>query len=79
MAEVGLSKIERPEATISVRPGGVSVVYSADFDPAALPDDLVRIKREADKPAVKAALEDGREIAGATLSNSPPVLTIRTK
>lgn len=79
MDQVGLNKIERPEATLSLRQGGVSVVKAPDFSADALPDDLVKIKREADAAALKAALEAGREVPGACLSNGATVLTVRVR
>lgn len=79
MDECGLAKIERPEATLSLRKGNPSVVRTPDFNADALPDDLVKVKREADAAAVKAALEAGREVPGAILSNGPPVLTVRVR
>lgn len=79
MDTVGLTKIERPEATLSLRPAGPTVAYAADFDPELLPEELRRWKCEADKPAVKAALEAGETIEGATLNNGGTVLTVRVK
>ena len=79
METVGLSKLDRPEATVSIREAGPSVVYGIDFDPEALPEELRRWKCEADRPAVKAALEAGEEVPGATLNNGGTVLTVRTK
>ena len=79
METVGLSKLDRPEATVSIREAGPSVVYGIDFDPEALPEELRRWKCEADRPAVKAALEAGEEVPGATLNNGGTVLTVRVK
>ena len=79
MDAVSLTKIERPEATISLRPASPSVVYAADFIAESLPEELRRWKCEADKPAVKAALDAGEEVPGATLSNGGTTLTVRTK
>jgi len=79
MEEVGLTKLERPEATLSVREAGPSVVYAIDFDPEALPEELRRWKCEADKHAAKAALEAGEEVPGARLTNGGSVLTVRVK
>jgi hypothetical protein len=79
MDETGLTKIERPEATLSMRDGAPGVVYAADFDAERLGEDFFRLKVEPDKAAIKAALVAGQELAGAALSNSPRVLTIRTK
>jgi hypothetical protein len=79
MTEVGMNKIERPEATLSVRDGKPSVIYSPDFSVENLPDDLVKTKKEADKAAIKAKLDGGGEVPGATLSNGSRVLTVRVK
>ena len=79
MDAVSLTKIERPEATISLRPASPSVVYGADFDPESVPEELRRWTCEADKPAVNAALDAGEEGPGATLSNGGTVLTVRVK
>lgn len=79
METVGLSKLERPEATLSIREAGPSVVYGIDFDPEGLPEELRRWKCEADRPAVKAALEAGEVVPGATLNNGGTVLTVRVK
>jgi hypothetical protein len=79
MDQVGITKLERPEATLSLRPAGPSVVYGADFNPEALPEELRRWKCEADRPAVKAALEAGEAVPGATFNNGGTVLTVRVK
>jgi hypothetical protein len=79
METVGLTKMERPEATLSIREAGPSVVYGIDFNPEALPEELRRWKCEADRPAVKAALEAGEEVPGATLNNGGTVLTVRVR
>lgn len=75
----GLAKIERPEATLSLRRGGQTVSRASDFTAEALPDDLVKVKREPDAAAIKAALQEGRKVPGASLSNGAPVLTVRTR
>jgi Siphovirus Gp157 len=79
MDETGLAKIERPEATLSMRDGPQGVVYADDFAPERLPEEFQRVSIAADKAAIKAALAIGQTIPGATLSNSPRVLAIRTK
>ncbi len=79
MDEVGMAKIERPEATLSMRDGKPSVVYAGDFDVENLAPSLVKTKKEADRAAIKAELEAGHEVTGATLSNGSRVLTVRVK
>lgn len=78
MDSTGLRKIERPEGTLSLRDAGQNTVFSADFDPERLPEDLRRWKCEPDKAAIKDALISGQSVPGAVLSNASPVLTIRT-
>lgn len=65
-----------PEYTVSITPGRAGVVIT---DPAAIPDDFVRVKREPDKTAIGAALASGATVPGAEQRNGLPTLTIRTK
>jgi hypothetical protein len=61
MNAAGLKKAERPRATISVRPGSVSVQIT---DEAEIPTQLMRekITRAPDKAAIKAQLEAGETV-----------------
>ena len=72
---LGVRKWSSPEFTVSVQDGRPGVVIT---DPAALPDQFVRVKREPDKTAIGAALANG-PVPGAELRNGSPSLTIRTK
>ena len=78
MEASGLTTLERPEATVGLRKGAKSVIKTADFNADALPKSMQRIKVEANIPAIKAALEAGETVPGATLSNAAPILTIRS-
>lgn len=75
--ELGIRSMPLPEATLSIVSGRVKVMGEPDVD--RLPDELVRVKREPDKAAIKAALEAGQYVAGCSLSNTPPSLAIRVK
>jgi len=77
MEYLGVKTMPLPEATLSVRNGVAGLV--GESDPADLPDDLVRVKREPDKTAIKAALEAGREVPGYSLSNGSPSLSVRVR
>jgi hypothetical protein len=77
MDRANLSKVEMPVATLSVRRGQPQLI--GDADPVLLPDELVRIKRELNRTAIKEALKAGREVSGFVLGNAPPQLTIRIK
>jgi hypothetical protein len=72
-----LKKIILPEATLSQMTGLPQIV--GEIDLLALPDDLVRIKREPNREAIRAALLAGRELPGLALSNSQPKLLVRDK
>lgn len=73
----GLPKVERPGYTLSKRMKSQSVVLSPD---AEFPDELVRIRRKPNKTAIKAALQAGQDVEGATLSQGgEPSLQIRRK
>lgn len=80
MAEFGLTKIERPEATLSYRQGSQSIGYAADFDATLLPTEMQKVSVEADKAKVKqAVLFDGQDLPGVYMTNGEPVLTVRVK
>lgn len=79
MDAVGLKKVERPEATVSIRDANPSVIYADDFDVEKLPEAYVKTKKEADKKAIKEALEAEKEVPGARLSNGGRVLTVRVR
>jgi len=79
MDETGLTRIERPEATLSMRQGSPSVIYPADLDPETLPEKFRRWTCEADKAAIKDAMMAGEEVPGLTLSNGGTSLAVRVK
>lgn len=69
-----LNKVSLPEATVSVGKGraGVEIV-----DESLLPDNVVKMKREPDKTAIKAALDAGEDVPGAMLREGQPSVTVR--
>lgn len=73
--ELGVRSMPLPEATLTAKTLPPSVVGEADG--ATLPDDLVRIKREPNKTAIKAALEAGKTVAGYSLSNGGQTLQVK--
>lgn len=77
LSEMGQKSMPLPEATLSIVAGRVKVEGEPDVD--TLPDRLVRVKREADKAAIKAALEAGEAVPGCSLSNNAPTLMIRVR
>lgn len=76
MEALSLRRLEEPDFTVGVSAGTPSVQIT-DVD--ALPDAFVTIERKPDKSTIGAALKAGQEVAGATLSNATPRLTIRSK
>jgi hypothetical protein len=74
---LGVRTMPLPEGTLSIRAGTIGLTGDADVD--ELPDDLVRVKREPDKAAIKKALEAGRFVPGYSLSNGAPSLSVRVK
>lgn len=72
---LGVKSMPLPEGTLSIVAGREKVMGDPDAD--ALPDTLVRIKREPDKTAIKAALEAGETVAGYTLSNGGQTLQVK--
>lgn len=69
-----LNKVSLPEATVSVSKGraGVEIV-----DETLLPDNVIKLKREPDKTAIKAALDAGEDVPGAVLREGQPSVTVR--
>lgn len=68
-----LKKVELPEATLFIRAGTPKVIIT---DETALPDEFVKTERTPIKTEISKALKDGKEVAGASLSNTEPVLAI---
>lgn len=74
MQALGITKINGKLFTIALgKPS--EVVNVSDVD--KVPDELVRIKREADKVAVKAQLAAGIEVPGCELLQGKPKLIIK--
>lgn len=74
MYQNGVSEIEAPGMFKFkvAKPSPVVAIENED----TLPDEYVRIKREADKTALKKALQSGAEIEGVSLKEGKPRLTI---
>lgn len=70
-------KIELAAATLLQRATQPQIVGEINAD--ALPDDLVRIKREPDRVKIREALLARREVPGLSLSNAPPTLSINVR
>lgn len=79
MDAIGVRKLERPEATISLTERGPSVIYPADLNAEALPEQFRRWTCEPDKAAIREAMLAGEAVLGLTLSNGETSLTVRVK
>lgn len=75
MQMAGLRKLPLPEATLTVSDKKPQPLKPETAD--GLADEYVRITREPDMAAIKAAIKDGATIPGIAMSNGSPVLTIR--
>lgn len=71
---VGLRKMTTPAGTVSVSAGRVSLVLADDFTP---PQGYARTRIEPDKTAIKAALEAGEVMPGASLVTGKPIVQVR--
>jgi hypothetical protein len=70
-----LTSLKTPAATLSVRPSPPRVEIT---DEAAIPALFkVQPPPTIDKKSISAALKAGEAVDGATLSNSPPALSVR--
>jgi hypothetical protein len=72
-----LKKIELPAATLSQVRRPPQIV--GEIDAEQLPDDLVRIKREPNRTAIREALVNRRLLPGLSLSNAAPGLMMKVK
>lgn len=73
---IGVKKLERPRATISLRAGSDRVEIT---DEAAVPSQLCAVKTVTapDKNAIKALLKAGEEIPGCILTRGADGITLR--
>ncbi len=77
MAELDLKKITAPDFTASLRPGMASLVV---LDEASIPSIYWEPRDpKLDRATLTADLKHGTDVAGATLSNPEPVLSVRTR
>ena len=77
MVDLDVKKITAPDFTVSIRPEMPALMV---IDEAAVPKTYwepgpPRLKRQD----LAQDLKNGEEVAGATLSNPEPILTVRTK
>lgn len=70
----GLRKMQTPAGTVSVSAGRVSLVLADDFTP---PQGYAITRIEPDKAAIKAALEAGEVMPGASLVTGKPIVQVR--
>ena len=77
MHEAGLCKIEQPDFTASMRSAPPSLVVVAENQ---IPENYwIAQAPRLDRQTLLGDLKHGEEIPGAQLSNSKPVLSVRTK
>ena len=77
MIETDIKKITAPDFTISIRAGTASVVVT---DEPAIPSKYWEPRTpRLNKQLLAADLKCGEPVAGATLNNPEPVLSVRTK
>jgi hypothetical protein len=77
MTEVGLTKLEQPDFTVSARAGSPALVV---IEEEAIPDAYwLPQPPKLDRQTILGELKQGAEIPGAQMSNPKPVLSVRTK
>ena len=77
MVELDLKKLTAPDFSASIRPGMPALLV---IDEAAVPSIYWEPREpRLDRQGLLAELKQGAEIAGVTLSNPEPVLSVRTK
>jgi hypothetical protein len=77
MVELDLKKITAPDFTVSIRPGTPALMV---LDEAAVPSIFWQPSApKLNRQGLLSELKEGCEIAGVTLSNPEPVLSVRTR
>lgn len=78
LRHAALAKAERPRATVSIRPGSVSVAITNEAD---IPSQLMRekITRAPDKAAIRAQIESGETVPGAELVRGEDAIAVRVR
>ena len=76
MQQAGVSKVELPEATLSIRKGAARIVV---VDDASVPDDLCKFTRTPDKTKIKALIDGGASPNWAVRDGGADSLSVRTK
>ena len=77
MVELHLKKITAPDFTISIRPGMPALLV---LDEAAVPSIYWQpVAPRLNRQELLSELKEGADIKGVTLSNTEPVLSVRTK
>lgn len=71
---LGIAKLQRPGYSATIQAGSPGVVIT---DETALPDALVRIRREPNKTAIGDVLKSGGTVTGAELRNAAVHLRLR--
>jgi uncharacterized protein YhaN len=73
---LGIPKLLDPEFTASLRAGPPKLLIT---DEQKLDEEFWRVSKSVDRPLIKAALDAGRRVEGATLSNGSQILSVRTR
>jgi hypothetical protein len=77
MTELDIKKLQAPDFTASVRPGMPALVV---LNEAEIPSIYWEPRDpKLNRSALSTDLKQGTEVAGATLSNPEPVLSVRTR
>lgn len=74
LERTGTKSVTLPEAKISVVNSPAKVLVT---DESAIPDAFCKITKEPNKVAIKAAIQSGTIIPGATLSNGGTTIQVR--
>ena len=77
MVELDLKKVTAPDFTVSIRPGMPSLLV---LDESAVPSIYWQpVAPRLNHQELLSELKEGADIKGVTLSNTEPVLSVRTK
>lgn len=77
MTEAGMPHLERPDFRASFRRTPPPLIVSDDVSADALPDHVVKVLRQINKTALRAAVEAGETFPGVALGNPSRSIQIR--
>jgi CRISPR/Cas system CSM-associated protein Csm5 (group 7 of RAMP superfamily) len=79
LEEAGVTSEHHPRALLTLSEGRETLAIDPNVDPEKFPIDLVKIKKELNKPELQKALIRGASFEGVEIKRGAPILRIKMK